>query len=190
MKARIDHLFDHARHTRLVAGWIYEAFWSGKPGYSVGTFVGLLNQARDPDRVPLSLLAFAGGRPAGTVNLVHSDSEARPDLHPWLAALVVRPEARRRGIGTALVVELAAHAARLGFAELFLGTDIPAFYSRLGAEPYQKVRGDLWIMRMPLAGRTPRCERPAVRGAPSRPGGGAGPQERRRSAAVRTKQSR
>ncbi|MGD1148651.1 MAG: GNAT family N-acetyltransferase [Thermoanaerobaculaceae bacterium] len=151
MRTHIDHLFDHPEHIRLVAGWIYDEFWKGKPGYSVATFESLLRQARDPDRVPLSLLALADGHPAGTVNLVHTDSETRPDLHPWLAALVVVPEHRRRGVGTALVRELTQHAARLGFHEMFLGTDIPGFYSRLGAEHFQPIRGDLCIMRFSLA---------------------------------------
>ncbi len=150
MRTRIEHLFEHPQHVRLVAGWIYDEFWKDKPGYSVETFVGLLKDATDPDRVPLSLLATADGRPVGTVNLVHTDSEARPDLHPWLAALFVVPEARHTGIGTELVRELNGHAARLGFAELFLGTDVPEFYSRLGAERVQTVRGELCIMRFAL----------------------------------------
>ncbi len=151
MESRIEHLFEHPEWIRLVAGWIYDEFWTGKPGVSVETFVARLGEATDPDRVPLSLLALSDGRPVGTVNLVHTDSEARPDLHPWLAALVVVPEARGQGIGSALVRELNAEAARLGFGELFLGTDIPEFYSRLGAERFQTVRGDLCIMRFPLA---------------------------------------
>jgi predicted N-acetyltransferase YhbS len=153
MSLAIDHLFEHPEHVPLVAGWIYDEFWRGRPGYSVATFEGLLRQASDPDRIPLSLLALADGAPAGTVNLVHTDSEARPDLHPWLAALVVVPEHRRRGIGSALVRELTRLAARLGFDELFLGTDIPAFYTRFGAQPYQTVRDDLCIMRVALGAR-------------------------------------
>ncbi len=150
MSLKIAHLFEHPEHVSLVAGWIYDEFWRGRSGYSVATFEGLLRQAGDPARIPLSLLALADGAPAGTVNLVHTDSEARPDLHPWLAALVVVPEHRRRGIGSALVRALVGHATRLGFDELFLGTDIPAFYARFGAEPFQAVRDDLCIMRIGL----------------------------------------
>lgn len=150
MPTRIDHLFDHPGRIPLVAGWIHDEFWKEKPCRRVETIENLLRQARDPDRVPLSLLALVDGQPAGTVNLVQTDSETRPDLHPWLAALVVTPENRRRGVGTALVRELARHAARLGFHELYLGTDIAGFYLRLGAERFQQVRGDLCIMRLPL----------------------------------------
>lgn len=147
----IVHLFKHPRHLPLVAGWIYHEFWAGKPGYSVALFEDLLRQADDPGRIPLSLLALDEGRPAGTVNLIHCDSQRRPDLHPWLAALVVPPGARGRGIGSALVRAVASEARRLGFNEVFLGTDIPVFYEPLGARVFQRFEDALCIMRIPLA---------------------------------------
>ncbi len=150
MDIRVDHLLNHPRHLPLVAGWIYREFWAGRPGYSVEVFEARLRGAHDPDRIPLSLLALANGTPAGTVNLVENDNPLRPDLRPWLAALVVLPEHRRQGIGSRLVRELAAHARRLGEAELFLGTDIPHFYARLGAVEHDRLREDLWIMRLPI----------------------------------------
>lgn len=134
METRIDHLVRHPEHIRRVAAWIYHEFWEGKAGYGVETFEGLLRQANDPDHVPLSLIALAEGRPAGTVNLIHNDDPARLHLHPWLAALVVVPEFRHLGIGAGLVRALNGEARRLGFFELFLGTDIPDFYLRLGAQ--------------------------------------------------------
>ncbi len=160
MNAQIDHLVYHPEHIRLVAGWIYREFWEGKAGYSVGTFETLLRQAGDPDHVPLSLLALAEGRPAGTVNLIHNDDPERPHLHPWLAALVVVPEFRHHGIGAALVRALAREARRLGFFELFLGTDIPAFYTRLGAQLHEQVTDVFCIMRLPLAGSSLTVEAP------------------------------
>ncbi len=150
--ARIEPLFRHPRHVPLVAGWIHHEFWEGKAGYTREDLERLLRDASDPDHVPLSLLALAGDRPAGTVNLIHNDDPARPHLHPWLAALVVVPELRRHGIGSALVRALAADAARLGFFELFLGTDIPAYYARLGATVHEQVAGTFCIMRLPLRG--------------------------------------
>ncbi len=146
----IDHLFHHPEHVPLVAAWIYDEFWAGKPGSSVETFVALLRDARDPDRIPLSLLALADGRPAGTVNLIHSDSPSRPHLHPWLAALFVVPELRSQGIGQALVRALLAEARRLRVPELFLGTDIPGYYVRFGATVAERVDDTLVVMRIVL----------------------------------------
>ncbi len=150
MTAQIDHLFNHPEHRSLVAGWIYHEFWRDRPGYSVAMFEELLRKADDPDRIPLSLLALVDGQPAGTVNLVHNDDESRPHLHPWLAALVVTPERRGSGVGSALVRRLLCDARRLGVTDLYLGADIPDFYARLGAVRHERASDSLWIMRIPL----------------------------------------
>ena len=111
----------------------------------------MLRDADNPDRIPLSLLALVDGQPAGTVNLIHNDDKTRPHLHPWLAALVVVPERRGQGIGSALVRALLQEARRLGCDELYLGTDIPGFYERLGAVIHEQLREDHWVMCVSLA---------------------------------------
>lgn len=143
----IDHLCRHPEHLERVALWIHSAFWT-RSDHGVDFVIGLLEDARFPDRIPLSLLARAGGEPAGTVNLVACDSRERPDLTPWLAALYVLPEHRGKGIGAALVRELMVEAARLGFGEIYLETEIPEFYARLGAARYQPLTEGGWIMRI------------------------------------------
>lgn len=150
MDAEIDHLFRHPEYFSTVAAWICEAFWTGKPGVDEGVLERRLREAGAPDRIPLSLLALTGGRPVGTVNLVECDSERRPDLRPWLAALLVVPEQRGRGVGSALVRALLREATRLGEREVFLGTDIPGFYERLGAGVHQRFAGGVCIMRIAL----------------------------------------
>lgn len=155
MIVEVAHLFNHSEHVPLVAGWIYDAFWRDKPGYVVATFERLLRDASDPARIPLSLLAFADGVPAGTVNLIESDSPTRPHLHPWLAALFVAPEHRGSGVGRTLCRAVVAEARRLGVADLYLGTDIPSFYAALGAELYEQLAGSLCIMRFRLARQAP-----------------------------------
>lgn len=93
-----------------------------------------------------------GGRLAGVVNLIDIDDEARSHLHPWLAALIVVPEYRGRGFGGALVQGYLAEAQRLGFTRVYLGTDAPDFYRRLGAQPLEWARPDLLIMWIETAG--------------------------------------
>jgi predicted N-acetyltransferase YhbS len=149
MQRVIDHLFNHPEHISQIADWIYTEFWADKPGYSAAFFEGLLRQADDPNQIPLSLVAIAEGHPAGTINLIANDDPARPHLTPWLAALVVIPSRRGQGIGTCLVQTLQENARHLGYTYLFLGTDQPAFYTRLGAEPYEQASETLQIMRLP-----------------------------------------
>lgn len=155
----IDHLCRTPAHLHQVASWIHGAFWT-RSGKGVETVIGLLREARDPHRIPLSLLAFVEREPAGTVNLVASDSRTRPDLSPWLAALYVDPSRRGRGIGARLVRRLVAEASRLGCTEVFLETDIPEFYERLGARRFQPLADGGWILRVDVKA-----------GSGSRPGG-------------------
>src|SRR5512134_1292985 len=99
----IHELSAHPELVPTVARWIYEEWWSRKPGVTAETIATRLRDATDPVKLPASLLAFWGTQPAGTVNLIFHDLSDRPDLSPWLAALYVLPEHRGKGIGSALV---------------------------------------------------------------------------------------
>ena len=45
-----------------------------------------------------------------------------PDLNPWLAALLVAPEYRKKGIGEQLIISVEALAKELEFKEIYVGT--------------------------------------------------------------------
>jgi len=137
MNVEITHLYECPEHLGTVARWIHEEWWSDKPGHTVETMAARLREARDRNAVPLSLVALRDGSPVGTVNLVANDNAERPNLTPWLAALLVAPEYRGRGVGSNLVRSLVGEAARLGFERLYLGADIPQYYARLGWEIYE-----------------------------------------------------
>jgi len=151
MDTRIAHLFELPQHIPTVAGWIYDEFWADNVRHSPESLAALLRQATRPDSMPLSLLALRNDQPVGAVNLVASDDDLRPHLTPWLAALFVLPEHRHQGIGSRLVAVLQRQAAQIGIHCLYLGTDSPRFYARLGATTYEKIGKDFCIMQ--LAGR-------------------------------------
>lgn len=143
---KIAHLFEHPEHLPEIARRIHEEWWAGKPGHTVETMAARLATASHRDAVPLSLVALIDESPVGTVNLVENDNDERPDLSPWLAALLVWPEQRGLGIGSQLVRALVAEAARLDIPRFYLGTDIPQYYIRLGAERYERGPGGYCIM--------------------------------------------
>lgn len=147
MAIEVIHLFERAALLPAAARLIYVEFWVGKPGYSPEYFEGRLGEAVDPRRLPLSLAACDGDRFLGTINLIDNDDGQRTHLWPWLAALAVAPETRGRGIGTRLVERLLAQSARLGIDRLYFGTDLPAFYRRLGAVVHEHVRDEFCVMR-------------------------------------------
>jgi predicted N-acetyltransferase YhbS len=145
---QIVHLFEHPQYVDQVANWIHAEFWADKQVHSPESLAAHLRSAIVPDAIPLSRLALVDGVPVGTVNLIENDDEKRSHLRPWLAALFVVPERRRQGVGSALVRDLQQCAAVLSIEMLYLGTDNPGFYARLGAEVEEQVTQEFVIMRL------------------------------------------
>ncbi len=48
---------------------------------------------------------------------------SKPGQSPWLAAFLVGPQYRRRGVGTLLAAAIEEEARRLGFDALYISTD-------------------------------------------------------------------
>lgn len=144
----VVHLFEQPAHLATVAGWIHQEWWTTTPGHTPGTTAVRLREASSANRIPLSLLALVNGKPAGSVNLIENDDANHPHLTPWLAALLVLPEFRSQGLGSVLVRRCLAEASRLGVTRLYLGTTIPDFYKKLGAEILEPVGTGFWIMRL------------------------------------------
>jgi GNAT superfamily N-acetyltransferase len=62
--------------------------------------------------------------------VIEADLALRPALRPWVAALWVAPDARRRGLGVALGEAAVARAFDLGEAaiHLYAGSHLRPFY--------------------------------------------------------------
>ena len=144
------HLHTVPQHRPVVAALIHHAFWTEVPGASVQGMALRLAQAASPDALPLSLVALVDDTPVGVVNLVDNDDEGHPEWHPWLAGMVVAEAWRGRSIGSLLVRSLLGEAGRLGVSRVFLGTDGPGFYGRLGAVVHHVPRPGFWFMRFDL----------------------------------------
>lgn len=109
------------------------------PNESAGT-VDLFRARATPER--LFLLAELDGRLAGSGIAGLSDSEGRGFVAPR-----VLPEARRRGVGQALLAPLADHAATLGVARVGVHVDDDgsrAFAERFGFEEIDRQVEQVW----------------------------------------------
>jgi predicted N-acetyltransferase YhbS len=146
----IVHLCEVPQALPALAALIHAEFWGDVPGTSPDTMAARLAQAARADALPLCRVAMAGNTPVGVANLIDYDDPNPRVGRPWLAGLVVVPAWRGRGLGSALVRAVLADARRLGEAEVFLGTDGPGFYQRLGARTHQSLRPDFWLMRFDL----------------------------------------
>ncbi len=76
------------------------------------------------DRLPLALVAIGHrGEIYGTGALKTTSVGAKPGQGPWIAALMVEKNNRRKGIGAALISALEGEARRRGFDALYTSTD-------------------------------------------------------------------
>lgn len=128
---QIRNFLDCPEALPVVAKWIYDRWFVGKPGHSIDSMLLQMREGKR-DEVPLGLVAFIDDRPVGTVSLLSTDLEERKDLSPWLAGLLVLPESRGFGVGSALVKELIKINQASQNQNLYLYTEIPSFYERLG----------------------------------------------------------
>jgi GNAT superfamily N-acetyltransferase len=106
------------------------------------TFEDSLNNYRErtnTDCLPLALVALHGDQLVGTVSLKVHDLDIRPDLNPWLGAVLVLPNWRRRGVGSILVQRAVEEARRLNLPRLFLWTaSAEELYLKLGWEVVER----------------------------------------------------
>jgi predicted N-acetyltransferase YhbS len=115
---------------RSVACLRVEAFFEGSERTVDDDAEELLKLGEDGFQI--SLVAELNGELAGTVLLVRQELDLSSANSPWLAGLVVRPQFRRRGLGSNLVRALETHAGNVGCDRIYLYTlGSEAFYAAL-----------------------------------------------------------
>lgn len=119
MTIGISDLRDRPEFADTVADRVWRAFWK-EAGYPLEFLTGLVQQSFGPGPIPTTFVAHEGERFLGTVSVIVSDEARRPQYTPWVAALWVEPDHRRRGIGAALVERAADFAFGTGAHRIHL----------------------------------------------------------------------
>ena len=119
------------------------ALYQREPGKAVATDADLLRDGFGPNPRYFCLMAEWSGEPAGFALYFHNYSTWQGQWGLYLEDLFVRPAFRGRGLGKALLVELARIALREGcgrFQWQVLDWNAPAiaFYEKLGARPLRE----------------------------------------------------
>ena len=149
VKFEIGFLAHHVAFVPEVARW-FHAEWSHlRPGDSVEAWAESLKRSFGTGGVQSHFVAFHESSYLGSALLVRQELPQRTDLEPWLAGLFVVPNARRHGIGAALVKRVADEARQIGVQRLYLTTVQSApFFERLGWQPFDRVehRGEMILV--------------------------------------------
>jgi GNAT superfamily N-acetyltransferase len=129
----ISDLRDRPDFAKAVADRVWRAFWKDK-GHPFSLLTGLVQENLGAGPIPTALVAHEGSRFVGTVSIIACDEETRPHYAPWVAALWVEPEDRRRGIGAGLVERAAEFAFKAGADKVYLlsGPHRCAYYEGIG----------------------------------------------------------
>lgn len=138
----------------VVAGLRFVEFFEGT-ARTLDEDAGDMRRLLTGDGDDVALVARLGGSVVGSILLVRHELEAAHRLTPWLAGLVVAPDHRGQGIGTALVKAIEAHAALLGIDVLYLYTwQARDFYAGLGwkkAETFEQHGTPMLLMSRTVA---------------------------------------
>lgn len=102
------------------------------------------------DGFEAAFVARLAGSPVGSCLFVRHDIGPAHDVTPWLAGLVVDSAYRGKGVGSALLRAVEAHAKMAGATRLYLYTwEARRFYETLGwtaAETFEQDGGSMLLM--------------------------------------------
>jgi GNAT superfamily N-acetyltransferase len=123
---RIEHLAENPEVLPTLKKW-FEAEWESYygpngPGDAQGDLSAYANRAG----LPVGVIAFLGNELCGIAVLKAESITSHSHLCPWAAAALVRPDYRRKGIGTRLFYALEGLAKRLGYDRIYCGTNTAA----------------------------------------------------------------
>lgn len=120
----IAHLLEHPHLVPVLAEQFIEEWrpWYGPDGDGDAEADLLACDSRDA--LPVCLIALdEDGNLLGTIAIRETSVGSDVAEGPWLTGLLVAPENRGKGVGTALVAALESEADRLGFKALYTSTD-------------------------------------------------------------------
>jgi GNAT superfamily N-acetyltransferase len=151
---QLGYLADHAEFIPTLSRWHHQEWAYLRPDESLESRTKRLQSSCGHSEIPTVIIAFADDVLLGSAILIAHDMDTRPNLSPWLAGVFVRPEHRRRGIGSALVQRAIGEATRLRVQRLYLYTpSAQSFYARRGWSLLERTKylgADVTVMFLDL----------------------------------------
>ena len=123
---KVASLAEHPHHWQTAAEWSFEAWKHDFPSDTVQTYLDQYALASSEPEELLEVFAAIDSQDdlLGVATLVDDDElPDAPEPGPWLAAVFVTPEARKLGVGSALVEHVVNRARELGYPKIYLYTE-------------------------------------------------------------------
>jgi GNAT superfamily N-acetyltransferase len=123
--------------------WAF-GYWYANSGILFSAVFADYQRRADFSSLPVTWVAVEDGKPVGIVSLKEYDLLSHKHLTPWLSALYVIPEYRKRGIARKLIETVIDYASSLGYSSVHLFTDnrkndyLERYYSSLGWSTIEK----------------------------------------------------
>ncbi|CAB4795750.1 unannotated protein [freshwater metagenome] len=123
---KVASLAEHPHHWQTAAEWSFEAWKHDFPSDTVQTYLDQYALASTKSEELLEVFAAIDSQDdlLGVATLVDDDElPDAPEPGPWLAAVFVTPDARKFGVGSALVEHVVNRARELGYPKIYLYTE-------------------------------------------------------------------
>jgi N-acetylglutamate synthase-like GNAT family acetyltransferase len=123
---KVVALAEHPHQWQTAAEWSYEAWHHEFPSDTVQTYLDQYALAQSKPEQLLEVFAAVTDKDQllGVSTLVHDDElPDAPEPGPWLAAVFVTPDARKLGVGSALVQHVVNRARELDYPKIYLYTE-------------------------------------------------------------------
>jgi GNAT superfamily N-acetyltransferase len=142
MTLTINYLADHPEAVSVVADWIFDEWAHKVTGLTRDSHANQLTVELSRTHAPIQLVALEDRMVVGVAILKpHEMHAVYPDWHHWLGSVIVQPDARGRGVATALCNRIETVARNLNIPRLHLQTERldGGLYARLGFQPVDEV---------------------------------------------------
>ncbi|MBU1107878.1 MAG: GNAT family N-acetyltransferase [Candidatus Riflebacteria bacterium] len=135
----ILNLVDVPQCLDLISEWHHNEWSYLNPGRTLAARIEKMQEHLEGKDIPTTYVAITD-RVVGSAALVESDMPERPELTPWLASVFVDSNARRQGVGRALVHRVMLYAQSVGVKTMYLYTpDREHFYAHMGWQTLEKL---------------------------------------------------
>ncbi|MCM5559111.1 GNAT family N-acetyltransferase [Pleomorphomonas sp. JP5] len=115
----ISNLQRFPQFADVIADRCWHAWWTDS-GVSLSQYRAHLDPLIEGGGISFALVAHRDGVYLGSVLVIENDLEARPEYMPWIAALWVEPDHKRRGIAAQLIGMARQEAAARGHQRCYL----------------------------------------------------------------------